>query len=331
MKKKYSNIEIKRYINLFPILILLSNNSTYKIIFSNKNDSNIYEIPKEDITLEQNNIMNINSKNQIRKISEMIFNIEDISNLKQKLSSSELFKNFDINDSLFEEVNNKLKEKVNNLSFNFFTMNLNLTTSTNYCLKFENYYYNRISLKDIDILSDSQTNNLFYLIPTKTESTFILICQVGKRLKKELLDKKKNIYEAFMEFYPKLTSLLIQFSSLDLSPSEIKNYEKTIYIPSFKIDSHLYSYSINDINKKGKIFYEKGCEGKVGSIEEYFTISFEEDKDIKNTFSIIPVEDNKMNIVIREPFLFGVFNVNIISSTPLYLLYVTKDHWINAS
>ena len=191
-------------------------------------------------------------------------------------------------------------------------MNVNLSTQTNLCLQFEDYYYNRISSKDIDILRDTETKNLFYLIPTKTESTFLLICQVGRKLQKELLDGNKNIYQTFMEYHPKLTSQLLQFSSFGLMTSQLKDTEKVIYIPSFKIDSHLYSYSVNDINKKGTIIeQETGEDGMVGSIEEYFKMSFEEDKDIKNSFSVIPVEDNKMNMVIREPFLFGVFNVNI--------------------
>jgi hypothetical protein len=69
----------------------------------------------------------------------------------------------------------------------------------------------------------------------------------------------------------------------------------------------------------------------VGSVEEYFSMSFEQDKNIKNSFGIIPVEDKKMNVVIREPFLFCVFNINIFSNTPLQLFYVTKDHWIKAN
>ena len=331
-KKKFSTIGFNRYINLFPFFIVLANNPIYKMIFAKENDSNIYELPEEDKMIDENNITNINPKNQIRKISEMVFNIDDISTLNKKINSSELLKNFDTKDSLYEEINNKLKEKINSLSFNYFSMNLNLSTSTNYCLEFENYYYNRISSKKIELLRDPETKNLFYLIPTQTESTFILLCQVGRRLQKELLDGHKNIYETFMDFHPKLTNQLIQFSSLGLVDIQMKDYEKTIYIPSFKIDTHLYSYSNNDINKKGNIIDEKtGAEGKIASIEEYFKMSFQEDKNIKNTFSIIPVEDNKMNLVIREPFLFGIFNVNIISSTPLQLLYVTKDHWIQAN
>ena len=203
----------------------------------------------------------------------MVFNVEDISTLNEKIS---LLKYFDVKDSLYEEINNKLKEKISNLSFNYFSMNLNLSTSTNYCLEFENYYYNRISSKKIEILRDPDTKNLFYLIPTQTESTFILLSQVGRRLQRELLDGHKNIYETFMEFHPKLTNQLIQFSSFGLVDIQMKDYEKTIYIPSFKIDTHLYSYSVNDINKKGNIIDEKtGAEGKIGSVEEYFKMSFE--------------------------------------------------------
>ena len=332
LKKKYSNIGFTRYINLLPIFILLANNPTYKITLTNPKDNDVYEIPEEDEVIDSNNIKSINPKNQIRRISEMLFNINDISSLKEKINSSELLKIFNLNDSLFEEVNNKLQEKVDNISFNIFTMNLNLSTTTNYCLVYENYYYNRISSKDIDILRDPETRNLFYLIPTKTESTFILLCQVSRTLQRELLDGHKNIYDTFMEYHPKLTNQLLKFSSFGLTTSQLKDYEKTIYIPSFQIDTHLFSYSMNDINKKGNIVNEKtGNEGLIGSVEEYFKMSFEQDKDIKNSFTIIPVEDNKMNMVIRESFLFGVFNINIIASTPLQLFYVTKDHWIKAS
>ena len=99
----------------------------------------------------------------------MLFNIEDISTLNEKINSSELLKHFDTQDSLYAEINNKLKEKINSLSFNYFSMNLNLSTTTNYCLEFENYYYNRISSKKIDVLRDHETKNIFYLITTKTE------------------------------------------------------------------------------------------------------------------------------------------------------------------
>ena len=327
---KKINFGFNKYINLLPVFILLGNNPVYRMIFLNEEDANFYQLPEDDETDGHNIIKTINPKNQIKKISDINYNISDISLLKEKINSSQLLKDFDINDSLFEEIYTKLQGKnIENISFNYFSMNLNLSTTTNYCLEYENYYYNRISSKDIDILLDTETKNNFYLIPTKTESTFILISQVGRKLQKQLLDGHKNIYETFMEYHPKLTSQLLKFSSLGITTTELKDIEKTLYIPSFKIDTHLYSYSMKEINKKGNIIDERsGEDGMVGSIEEYFKMSFEEDKDIKNSFSIIPVEDNKLNMVIREPFLFGVFNINIASSIPLQLFYVTKDHWI---
>ena len=332
IKQIVSNFGYSRYINLLPIYILLANNPSYKMIFAKDSDSKIYEMPEDDEVEGNCVIKSINPRNQIKRISNIISNINDVSELKEKINSSEILKNFDISDSLFEEITTKLQEKnIDNISYNYFSMNVNLSTQTNLCLEFEDYYYNRISSKDIDILRDTETKNLFYLIPTKTESTFLLICQVGRKLQKELLDGNKNIYQTFMEYHPKLTSQLLQFSSFGLMTSQLKDTEKVIYIPSFKIDSHLYSYSVNDINKKGTIIHERsGKDGTVGSVEEYFSMSFEPDKNIKNSFGIIPVEDKKMNVVIREPFLFCVFNINIFSNTPLQLFYVTKDHWIKA-
>ena len=327
-KQKFSSIGLNEYINLFPIFVLLANNPTYTMFFTNENDKNVYELPEEDDPGKNDGI---NPKNQIRKISTMSMNLDDISKLKEIISSLDYCKIFDIDDSMCQEISNKLQSKINNFSFNYFSMNLNLSTTTNYCLEYENYYYNRISSKNIDIFRDPETRNYFYLIPTLTKTTFILICQLSKSLKQDLLDGHKNIYQAFMEYHPRLTNQLLKFSSIGLGMQQIKNEEKTIYIPSFKIDTHLFSESPSDINKKGNITNNKtGAFGCVGSIDEYFKMSFEVDKNISNGFTIIPAEDGKMEVIIKDSFLFAVFNTNIISSTPLQLFYVTKDHWIKS-
>ena len=75
---------------------------------------------------------------------------------------------------------------------------------------------------------------------------------------------------------------------------------------------------------------ETNEEENLGSIDECFKLSFDGDKNIKDSFNIIPVEDKKLNMIIRESFLFGIFNINIIENSPLQLFYVTKDHWISA-
>ena len=134
-----------------------------------------------------------------------------------------------------------------------------------------------------------------------------------------------------MEYHPRLTSQLLKFSSIGLAIQQIKQEEKVIYIPSFKIDTHLFSESINDINKMGNLTNNKtGSSGCVGSIDEYFRMCFEVDKNINNGFTIVPADDGKIEVIIKDSFLFAVFNTNIISSTPLQLFYVTKDHWIKS-
>lgn len=328
-KQKFSSIGFNEYINLFPIYVLLANNPTYTMFFANENDKNAYELPEEDDPEKNNGVEN--PKNQIRKISKMSTNLDDISKLKEIISSLDISRIFDIDDSLCQEINNKLQSQINSFSFNYFSMNLNLSTTTNYCLEYEDYYYNRISSKNIDIFRDPETKNYFYLVPTRTESTFILLCQLSTSLKQDLLDGHKNLYQAFMEYHPRLTNQLLKFSSIGLAIQQIKQEEKVIYIPSFKIDTHLFSESINDINKMGNITNIKtGSSGCVGSIDEYFRMCFEVDKNINNGFTIVPADDGKIEVIIKDSFLFAVFNTNIISSTPLQLFYVTKDHWIKS-
>ena len=328
-KQKFSSIGFNEYINLFPIYVLLANNPTYTMFFANENDKNAYELPEEDDPEKNNGVEN--PKNQIRKISKMSTNLDDISKLKEIISSLDISRIFDIDDSLCQEINNKLQSQINSFSFNYFSMNLNLSTTTNYCLEYEDYYYNRISSKNIDIFRDPETKNYFYLVPTRTESTFILLCQLSTSLKQDLLDGHKNLYQAFMEYHPRLTNQLLKFSSIGLAIQQIKQEEKVIYIPSFKIDTHLFSESINDINKMGNLTNNKtGSSGCVGSIDEYFRMCFEVDKNINNGFTIVPADDGKIEVIIKDSFLFAVFNTNIISSTPLQLFYVTKDHWIKS-
>lgn len=329
-RQKFCSIGFNEYINLFPIFVLLANNPIYTMFFVNENDKNIYELPEEDDPEKNNGIEN--PKNQIRKFSDFSMNLSDITNLKEKISSLELSRFFDLDESKCQEMCNKFQSQGNNFSISYFSMNLNLSTTTNYCLEYENYYYNRISSKKIDIFQDPETKNYFYLIPTRTEATFILICQFSKSLKQDLLDKSKNLYQAFMEFHPRLTSQILKFSSIIGSGiQQVKEEEKIIYIPAFNIETHLFSESPNDISKKGNITNQKtGAEGCVGSIDEYLRMSFEPDKNIYKGFTIVPAEDGKTQVIIKDAFLFAVFNTNIIPSTPLQLFYVTKDHWIKS-
>ena len=69
-------------------------------------------------------------------------------------------------------------------------------------------------------------------------------------------------------------------------------------------------------------------------LEDLFTRAIQSDLHVKFDnchYMCTWLDSNKMHIVIRDSFLFGVFNINIIASTPLQLFYVTKDHWIKVN
>ena len=94
----------------------------------------------------------------------MNYNLDNISDLKDNIP---LFNN---NNLLCEEMYEKLQSNLNIFSLNYLTMEINLSTPTNFCLNFENYIYNRISSTKINVLRDPESKNLFYIIPTNNEN-----------------------------------------------------------------------------------------------------------------------------------------------------------------
>ena len=54
-------------------------------------------------------------------------------------------------------------------------------------------------------------------------------------------------------------------------------------------------------------------------------------ENIENSFSVIPVENRKKSVIIKDSFIMGIFDNDIINNNKLPLLqflYVTKDNFI---
>ena len=69
----------------------------------------------------------------------------------------------------------------------------------------------------------------------------------------------------------------------------------------------------------------------LNSVDEYINVQFKPDENIENSFSVIPVEDRKNNVIIKDSFIMGIFDNDIINNNKLPLLqflYVTKDNFI---
>ena len=89
---------------------------------------------------------------------------------------------------------------------------------------------------------------------------------------------------------------------------------------------------MKEIIKNIKIFdKEKNENLYLNSVDEFINIEFKPDDNINNSFSVIPVEDKRKNVIIKESFIIGIFSNDIINNEKLPLiqfLYITKDHFL---
>ena len=103
---------------------------------------------------------------------------------------------------------------------------------------------------------------------------------------------------------------------------------KTLYIPSFSIESRLCSSHITNIENNINILDKKNNNSLyINSVDEFFQIDWYFEMNLNNNFQIKP---NENDIIIKDMFLFGVFNeriwdINRIPATHLYI--ITKDYW----
>ena len=314
--KKEIKMENNTYINLNSIYSLLYENPKLKIELSNENKKKELEETKQ-------------------KLWKFILNKFEWNLLEEEEKKNLI--NINIDNSLFKEIelynkNNNIK-LISDLQKKYISINF----ETNYSILIDDVYYNRISANKIKILKETKTNSLFFLIPSIDNTVLFYISEVNSNLKAILLDSQNNIYEQFLEFQPSTQKELFNFSKAsvrDISyiPQKLKTEQKIIYLPSFVIKTHLYSFDFKDINKNIKISSidnnEKIC---LNTVDEYINIEFKPDNDINKSFSIIPVEDQRSNVIIKDSFIIGIFANDIINNDKLPLmqfLYITKEHFL---
>ena len=230
-----------------------------------------------------------------------------------------------------------MKNGESNCLCDLYKTNLSINFENNYSVLIDNIYYNRISSDKIKILKERKTNSTFYLIPSIDNTILFYVSQVNYNLYNLLIDTNRNIYEEFLEFQPNTQKEIFEFSKSsyrDISyiPQTYKKSLKTIYIPSFKINTHLFSYNLKGINEN-VILTEKetNMKSNLTSIDEFLNIQFKPDKNINNSFTAIPVEGGMSDVIINDSFIIGIFDNDIINNNKLPLLqflYVTKDNFL---
>ena len=284
--------------------------------------------------LEQNKL------DELKEIKQKLWRFVNIDNRWNKSEEDNKKienRKIDIENSLYREIEQKLS--INNLrcSFDLYKNNLSINFESNYSLLIDDFYYNKITSDKIKILKERKTKSLFFLVPSNDNTVLFYITEVNKKLKQFLLEKDDNIYEKFLEFQPTTQKEIIEFSTtsyrnISYIPQLIKSFPKALYIPTFSINSHLFSYNLK--NLENNIIMKETATNKflkLTSIDEYINVHFKPDENIKNSFTVIPVEDKKNILIIKKSFLLGIFSNDIIKKDKLPLLqflYVTKEHFL---
>ena len=304
-----------KFINQNSIYSLLFENKTLKIDFSNENKKN--ELKELNKPLGKYNLNEYNWNN-LKKEKKTIKNM-----------------NINLDDSLF----NKIKQNNKNIICDIQKKNLSINFETNFSIIIDEIYYNRVSSDKIKILKESKTNSNFFLIPSKDNTVFFYIGEINNELNNLIIDGEKNVYEQFLEFEFNTQKGLLQFNVDNKKdaysiPQSMKLEQKAIYIPSFIINTHLYSNNFKETIEDIQISYNDNDKEKklyLNSVDEFIKIEFIPDDNINNSFSIDSIDDKQKEVIIKDSFIIGIFDNEIVNNDKLPLLqflYVTKDKFL---
>lgn len=316
-----------KYLNLFPIYAMIKSNENLNINYLTTKRKRGESLGPNQIEEKLKDFAFVKSGLSMISIMEKKFEENRIKNVFDLKNSSPLFKDV-------QDLNYGMTQDERKVSGSVYNLNMNLKLASNFCMEIDGYYYNKITSDKIEGFTDPKTRKRYYIIPTKEDSVFLLLVQITEDyLKKEIIDNNKSIYEKFMQFHPALKNDLLKFS-VSISKSTLildpRQNEKTIYLPSFSIDTHLFANDVPSITKRIKIAPNVNNESKITSIDEYIKFELLPETDFGNGFSVVPIEDGKNNIVVRDPFILAVLNSNVMTllDVPmLQMIYVTPDNW----
>ena len=315
--RKNYNFNNYKYMNNLPIYAIISGQKELLLVDFKDNK---YRFDYSKLFSKENPIITIFSPENRT--------LEDL-----KLNLNENYDNiFDIiEDSLFFDNYNKFKENQIISYFGLFKMNLNIFFQNILNTKINNYYYNRISSNEIQVIKDNQYDCTFYILPCLNNINSILLFEINDKLKNILIDNNLNIYTLFIKYFDKIIE---RKNNIEKNENNLIN----IYIPSFCIETHLLtektSKEIKDINilenKENNDNNINDESMSISSVDEFLKINFNKNKPIERQINYeINDEENSNNIFIKNDFILGIMNNFTEIKFPLFqLIYVQKEFWI---
>ena len=305
-----NNTNYKKFININSIYSLLFEKPELLLEFSDENKKKELEETKDKLN---NFIINEYNWNTLEENQKKITNVN-------------------IENSLFSKIQKNIKDDVQSLKADFQKKTISINFESNFSILIDDVYYNRISSDKIKTLKETTTDSMYFIIPSTDNTVLFYIRQVNEKISELLANNEKNIYEQFLEIEPNMQKELLEFTTNTNLEDRTNSEQKIIYIPSFKIQTHLYSFDIKSIIQNIAISNKENNEKLyLSSFDEYLNIELKIDDNIKNSFSFNLSEDKNSYMIIKDQFIIGIFANKIINNERLPLMqfiHVKKEDFL---
>ena len=199
-------------------------------------------------------------------------------------------------------------------------------------LKYENYFYNRIECKDIKIVKENSTEQIFYFMKAANNEniTILISANLNDNFKNKYLKDKdennsnNNISLSFKDIYNNL---------IECQSEEEQNKNNYLFIPAFSLEQK-YELKNNNIENQKE-------ENVINNINEDYKIEFlpedliiKRNNKVSNNFEFNIVGDeikNRRDSIINDEFMIFILDIDMIDNVgmiPLISIDVRKENFI---
>ena len=250
--------------------------------------------------------------------------VEKLSNLENKVFDFIKTQNNDCSD-ISEITKNEITTE-RGFCYSMINNGLNIQMNTLMTLYLDNYLYNGIDINiKNNLIKDPKYNNNIYLLPTNNQNIFIILYQYNEEFQAFMSQDKENIYNQFTSLF----KIVIKNYISEAHDDNDTNNKKTLWIPSFNIDTNLFGSEV-DISKNINIKNSEDNEIKINEFNEFLKIYYLPDgNNDKNIEMNINNSDN--DIIIKDKFLFGICHKEFMECCDIpviCLVNVTKENMI---
>jgi hypothetical protein len=199
-------------------------------------------------------------------------------------------------------------------------------------LKYDNYFYNRIECKDIKIVKENSTEQIFYFMKAANNEniTILISANLNDNFKNKYLKDKdennsnNNISLSFKDIYNNL---------IECQSEEEQNKNNYLFIPAFSLEQK-YELKNNNIEnqKEENVISDINEECKIEFIPEDLIIR--RNNKISNNFEFNIVGDeikNRRDSIINDEFMIFILDIDMIDNIgiiPLMSIHVHKENFI---